>query len=635
MSLGAARRPVVHALFTTAAGDDGQGERLALRPDELTDAEAAQLHDALASLRRAALAAEPRPCAFFPTLIGRRRHVVLAMPLDDAGTDHAGRPAVAVHVLATEVADGDPAHHAPALLALARDCRARRSADVGIIETVRTTAAQVTEVEVDAPSVAALSRVDPELVRLFLRAARAASARGEGCARLDVGVRPGHSPAETLALLTGLLPPRLRLATPWAAGAWSPDVRVAALDEAMGGMEDAPEASDEADAYAAWLDATRRPEHEHDWRELLQDWEVRSWGELVRWTARRQDDSRTRRARGVRQENAPEMTTPKQPEDHASPPRTHPPTPASSPASLGQPPPQAGPETAVSVEELNRQLREGYERLRKHLDAQLAHAAPPPAVAGGSRGRRRWLDHRADVYFVLTLVLLLALWMKVGRDAPATGTQGEAERPAPAAGGSATPGVGPPSEAERARAEPGGRPPEPEASRAAPVPGDTAVAPPPERSDETRSTATTATAAAATGASERWADLLVGAPERVGAVLRALADGEDLADDQISGAQQRRFRGFSERLEAGESLTPNEASLTRTALFEYALARWEATSDGAGTARIDLLPEHEAGLLARYISFLPRALSVPERASPTNADLQAVIVLDAFFRDGA
>jgi len=202
--------------------------------------------------------------------LGDDIHAALAR-VDATVRDEHGRPGLFVHALLVPVTeDGMPGLFEAALLTLTR--RLRKD-DAGS-ERYFLRCQKRRDVKIpDGPG----KILDVLFTERFFNAARLL--RPTRSCELAAPQRPDALP-RLLASASACLPPRLRLASPWAVGLHSTQLPAVLARTADSHERYAPELTFEGMDYAKWLLA-------HGTADLAGDWQIRSWDDLVKRVRRR------------------------------------------------------------------------------------------------------------------------------------------------------------------------------------------------------------------------------------------------------------------------------------------------------------------------------------------------------------
>jgi len=228
----------------------------------------------------------------------------------------------------------------------------------------------------------------------------------------------------------------------------------------------------------------------------------------------------------------------------------------------------------------------------------------PPAGGRGEGWFRRW---RADVYFVITLVLLGLLWWQQGLPTrgqdPAAGDEAaaaapgsettaaaEAEGPAPGTSGAVT-------------------------SEAAGPPAADSAEPPIDLANP----------------GDSWREFVEGHRQQVASWLRAVAEARGLAPDQVSSLQKGNFGDWAGNVEAGQPLGSAHLGYFRIGLFEFIYGRWSQgrETSPAKWGKVDLVvgaTEYAPQLLSELLAQLGLGRWF-EQPDPKDPALQAAVVV--------
>ncbi len=238
--------------------------------------------------------------------------------------------------------------------------------------------------------------------------------------------------------------------------------------------------------------------------------------------------------------------------------------------------------------------------LTEYLDERLkllsgeGHA--PPATGGPREGWfRRW---RADVYFVVTLVLLGLMWWQQGLPFP---------DPEPAAGDEAA-AAAPAPEAVPAAEE----------AQAASEESAAATAPPPPPID-------------LANPADSWREFVEGHRPQVAGWLRAVSEARGLAADQVSNMQKGNFGKWAGNVDADQAIDGAHLGYFRAGLFEFIYGRWSQGRETppAKWGKVDLVvnaDEYDAALLDDLVAQLDLGRWF-EQPDPKDPALQAAVIV--------
>lgn len=269
----------LHLLYGNAAGPDGSGYRVIRRPESWAEA-ADQSAEAWLRQLQPAAGGEGPGLATAAFRVGEQLYACLARVEADFGTDAYGRQGAQLHhLLALPVEEGrDVGLHAAALVDLAQQLQ--RPPGEEPLAAYLEQLVWLPEVEVPPPHLAGLRGFVNSALPPFLRLAAAAASQTSPAApvpSLALHPPPGRCLAEVLAMLSGALPPRLRLALRWGAGVEGQGVHV------LGTITQATPAPAHpaADDYADWLRERLEASRFAPVQAVLASWQLRSWNDLL------------------------------------------------------------------------------------------------------------------------------------------------------------------------------------------------------------------------------------------------------------------------------------------------------------------------------------------------------------------
>ncbi len=269
-------RPLYHALYTNAFGSRGAGFRPLFHAPGWPSADQERIVRWLRSLQPIAGEAEWIGVAVNCFRLGGTIHACLARVDGGFARDEHGRAGgLLAHALLTPLVEGQPP--GPFSLALLRASRELERPAVDDTEKLDAYLGQcraTPELAVPEANVGELLAIDPPLLQHFFAvASNRSQAREVGFAVASAGEL-----AELLARAGALLPPRLALACRWAI-----DLRAAPAQTFLARPRRAttPPGSGPEAAYDSWLRQRIAAGRGREVTALTENWEIRSWDELL------------------------------------------------------------------------------------------------------------------------------------------------------------------------------------------------------------------------------------------------------------------------------------------------------------------------------------------------------------------
>jgi hypothetical protein len=224
--------------------------------------------------------------------IGHRLYSCLAL-IDGAFALDAlhRRGGTLVHLLATEVKEGqDLGLHGAALVEQALVMRRPEVGNEHRLRAYLLELSDLTTIDVRPPSLEAFRVLGLEFLFAFFEAAAATlpPARPPEPIPIQAPVAAmAHHPAEALAAASGALPPRLRLAMRWGFGLSSGSgMQILVCWKSRTPRElRRSDSNRSAGIYAQWLMNSIRAGRLEEIRQVISDWDIRSWADLTQTIA--------------------------------------------------------------------------------------------------------------------------------------------------------------------------------------------------------------------------------------------------------------------------------------------------------------------------------------------------------------
>lgn len=269
-------RPLVHALYTNAFGSWGAGFRPLFHAPGWPSADQGRIVRWLRSLQPIAGEADRIGVAFDCFRLGGTIHACLARVDGGFARDEHGRAGgLLAHAILTPLVEGQPpGAFSLALLRASRELKRPAVDDTEKLDVYLAQCKASRELAIPAVDLDESLRIDSVLLRRFFAVASHRSRPRE----VGFASDSAEELTELLARSSALLPPRLALACRWAI-----DLRAASEQTFLARPlpETTTEGSGPGAVYDDWLRQRVAAGREREVMALIENWEVRSWDDLL------------------------------------------------------------------------------------------------------------------------------------------------------------------------------------------------------------------------------------------------------------------------------------------------------------------------------------------------------------------